>query len=136
MRAPTHLLALALALAACGPEPAPPRCEDAGVALESCDLGAPAPDYHALYESVLRPTCGRAGPSCHGEGSRRALSFLDEDASRAYLLAEDVVPGRAACSELFLRVTSNDPIFRMPPAETLPEASRCDIARWIEAGAP
>jgi hypothetical protein len=125
----------ALVLAACGPQPPPPVCTDAGAALEAC-ASAPIPDYATLFETVLRPTCGREGPSCHGPGADDRLFFIDEEASRAYLLEHHVVPGSAACSELHQRVTSDDPFFRMPPAEPLPEASRCAIARWIEAGAP
>lgn len=127
------LASASLALGACGPEPEP-RCVDAGVAIEHC-ASEPAPDYATLFETVLRPTCGREGPSCHGPGADDSLFFVGAEESRAYLLEHHVVPGSPACSELYQRVTSDDPFFRMPPAEPLSEASRCAIARWIEAGA-
>ncbi|UJR83475.1 Hypothetical protein I5071_55430 [Sandaracinus amylolyticus] len=125
---------IAALLVACGGDGDPPVCDDAG--LPSACESAPVPTYEELYRDVLRPTCGRDGPSCHGEGSRMTLSFVDEAASRDALLERYVTPGSLACSELFRRVTSDDPLFRMPPAEPLPEAARCAIARWIEASTP
>lgn len=123
-----------LLLLACGGDGDSPRCDDAG--LPSACEDVPVPTYEALHRDVLRPSCGRDGPSCHGEGSRMPLSFVDVEASRDALLEHYVVPGSLACSELFRRVTSDEPFVRMPPAEPLPEAARCAIARWIEASAP
>jgi hypothetical protein len=122
-----------LVSAACGPV-ATPACEDSGVSLV-CDEGGAAPDYSELFATLLRPSCGRSGVSCHGEGSDAALLFIDEAESRAYLLEHFVTPGSAACSELYLRATSDDVFFRMPPAQPLSDAERCAIARWIESGA-
>jgi hypothetical protein len=48
-----------------------------------------------------------------------------------------VLPGDAECSELVVRLDTDDDARRMPPgAQALDEAERCSIARWIEDGAP
>lgn len=126
-------LVVTLVSAACAPV-AGPVCDERDAPL-SCDDDGEALRYSALFTGLFRPNCGRSGVSCHGEGSDSVLSFVDEAESHAYLLERFVMPGAPACSELYLRVTSDDVFFRMPPAEPLSHEERCAIARWIAAGA-
>lgn len=132
--APIRLFLVAtLVSAGCAPV-AGPVCDERGTPL-SCDEAGEAPRYSELFAGLLRPNCGRSGVSCHGEGSDSVLSFVDETESYAHVLERFVTPGAPVCSELYLRVISDDLFFRMPPAEPLSQEERCAIARWIAAGA-
>lgn len=61
----------------------------------------------------------------------------DMAATHATLLdSELVIAGDAACSELMVRLDTEDDARRMPPgAQPLDESERCAIAQWIENGA-
>jgi hypothetical protein len=75
--------------------------------------------------------------TCHGPDAekREADLRLDEEASAR---ESAIVPGNAAASELFRRITSSDPDLQMPPPESKYELARSDIEiirRWIDSGA-
>lgn len=94
-------------------------------------------------QPILTPSCSVAG--CHGTPLGAPMSLL---AGVAYAnlvnaptvspssdVALRVAPGSTAQSELYRRVTSADPLIRMPPVAALPQAQIDLIGRWITAGA-
>jgi hypothetical protein len=91
----------------------------------------------------VRPLLSDRCFQCHGAdpSSRRAKLRLDNfegaTADRGDYAA--VVPGDLAASELWSRITSDDPEMVMPPPDAkkrpLTEADRQAIARWIAQGA-
>jgi cytochrome c553 len=102
--------------------------------------GAPEPvDYTRDVRPLLAANCLH----CHGQDptTREADLRLDQFT----ITADDVagaeaviVPGDAAASELFARITSDDPDLRMPPVGSGKELDAEQIEtlrRWIEAGA-
>lgn len=114
------------------PEPQPTRCTSVDVACEPTY----EPTYDAIFTRVLQPTCGKSGSTCHSsQGHQGGLSFEDADVAYDELLESSVRAGDAACSELMVRLQSDDPYQRMPPPAAIPEADRCAIVRWIQAGA-
>jgi hypothetical protein len=127
--------ALCCLLAACS-QPGPATCVDPPPA--GC---APlySPTYDEIFTRTLQPTCGKSGSSCHSaQGAQGGLVF--ENADDAYRRLTDpnrprVVPGDPACSMMIERLSSDDPMRRMPPGRALSEPERCSISKWIEAGA-
>ena len=94
------------------------------------------------YLTQVRPILSRACYNCHGpdEGERKAGLRLDQrDAAVAPLesTARALVPGNLADSELWARITSTDPVLRMPPGDSTPlTPAQLDVVkRWIEQGA-
>ncbi len=96
----------------------------------------------------VRPIFSQYCYACHGpdEDGREANLRLDRwDANEqsptpddAVNLADVVVPGDAAASELLLRISSNDPEQVMPPPDSGKQLSAEQIAllrRWIDQGA-
>ena len=126
-------LAGLLALAA-GPLADPPAAADPTPAAD------PAP---VRFGRDVRPllsdrcfACHGADPSSREAGLRldlREEAVADRDGVRA------VVPGDAGASELWRRITSDDPDVVMPPPHAkkrpLTDAQKEDLARWIEDGA-
>ena len=120
------LAALALVLAAVG---RPARAE------------APVPkliDFNRDVRSILANNCY----ACHGpdKNKRKADLRLDTHEGITAVLEDRhvTVPGHPEKSELFLRVTSQDPDERMPDPKSNKKLSDRDIAvlkRWIEQGA-
>ncbi|MBX3249946.1 MAG: hypothetical protein KF901_22400 [Myxococcales bacterium] len=90
--------------------------------------------FEELYATVLAPSCGLEGPSCHGPGGARSPSMVDLETARREL-APFVIPGDPSCSELVQRVHSSRRLFRMPPAESLDADDVCAIVSWV-AGLP
>ena len=94
------------------------------------------------FGSEVRPILARHCLTCHGpdEEAREAGLRLDvRDAAVADLGGYRAVePGDAEESEIFLRVTSDDPDMRMPPADRHPPLTESEIdtlRRWIDDGA-
>ena len=84
---------------------------------------------HASLATDPMPTCVEAELQLH----LKSDLFGDRDGSRV------VVPGDLAASQLWRRLTSDDPSERMPPADSEPNLSAAQIqliGRWIKAGAP
>jgi hypothetical protein len=81
--------------------------------------------------------------ACHGfdSGKRKAGLRLDDRLGSTQRLESGlnaIVPGDAARSELWRRITSDDPALQMPPAETghrLTADQKETLRRWIEQGA-
>lgn len=94
------------------------------------------------FNRDVRPLLTRKCTSCHG-GVKRAggVSFIQRESvfAKARSGHTPVVPGKLSESELFLRITHDDPDERMPPVEEHPEgltAAEVEIfRRWIESGA-
>jgi hypothetical protein len=132
------LLGAAIALGACS-DPDPDRpC----VALNTqCQPLHDPPTYSKIFTDIFKPNCSATG-SCHGPPSPAAgLSFQDSAEAYDLLLGTKggkarVLPNDPGCSLLAKRLFSTDPAFRMPPGTGLDEAQRCDVAKWLVAGAP
>jgi hypothetical protein len=94
------------------------------------------------FNRDIRPLLSNRCLVCHGpdEAERAADLRLDSFAGATADLGgyAAVVPGDPQASELFVRVTSDDPDLRMPPAEKGPPLKPHELAllkRWIEQGA-
>ena len=103
---------------------------------------AAAEDLVEFNRDIL-PLLSEACYGCHGpdKKSRKAdfrLDLLDDAvADRGGYAA--IVPGQPADSELFQRITEEDPSLRMPPVDSghVLSGGQIDrIRRWIEQGAP
>lgn len=120
-----------LALVACGD----------GEAVEECIPDLPEdcqplyePTFDQVYTQTLEGSCALSG--CHGDGaSQGGLSLEGADAAHAALVdGGRVIPGEAACSALMMRLEAYR-LDVMPPGAQLPDAERCAIGAWIDAGA-
>lgn len=107
-------------------------CSFAGPASPAEDIAAPR------FNRDIRPILADRCFACHGNdvGQREASLRLDtyEGATETA-----IVPGDATNSEIIARVTSDDPDYRMPPADAKkPPLSKDEVEllrRWIDAGA-
>ncbi len=106
--------------------------------LIALSIGSSAGAEESLsFNRDIRPILSDKCFICHGpdSGNRQADLRLDvEDAAKDYA----VVPGSPDDSELMIRVTSEDPDERMPPADSNLSLSAGEIEtlrRWIEQGA-
>jgi hypothetical protein len=125
----------ALVLAACQNYGQPKSVADASEAIPD------RPDYNWDVRPILSQNCFQ----CHGnDGKNRKAGLRLDVADAAYgKLPEDpgkraIVPGNPRRSELFKRITSTDPDYRMPPRDAHKTVSARDIAileRWIKQGA-
>lgn len=91
-------------------------------------------DFDAQIKPILSDRCY----FCHGPdaNNRKAELRLDREAD-----AKDyaIIPGKPDESELYRRITSDDPAERMPPPKSklsLTKQEKEQIKRWIEQGAP
>lgn len=91
------------------------------------------------FNRDIRPIFSDRCYTCHGPdpGNRKTkLRFDVESVAKAMA----IVPGDPAKSELYLRITSKDPVRHMPPAylghAALSEREIDLLRRWIEQGAP
>ena len=114
--------------------------------LGSLFLAAPpAPASESIdYNRDIRPILAANCFACHGFDAhgRKADLRLDR-AEFAYALTEDrlapIKPGDLAASEIWKRITSDDPDDLMPPPSshrTLSAEQKELVRRWIEQGAP
>ena len=96
--------------------------------------GAEAPRFNRDIRPLLADRCF----ACHGPDSaaRKAELRLDLEKSA---LEWAIVAGDAESSELMARISSDDPEYRMPPAESKKPPLSADqvelLRRWIDAGA-
>jgi hypothetical protein len=105
-----------------------------------------APTFANVYANTIMPTCAAAGTACHANpealGARpNGLYFADPDQAHEVLLGAKegalIRPGDPGCSEVIVRLGSDDPLVVMPPGATgLRAEERCSIAQWIDQGAP
>ena len=97
-------------------------------------------DFNRQIRPLLSKHCFR----CHGQDDvhLEAGLRLDERGPAIQQLesgSRPIVPGNAAASELYIRISSEDGNLRMPPAETdvrLTEQEIKTIELWIDQGAP
>ncbi len=105
----------------------------------SASAAAPLVDFNREVRPILSNSCFQ----CHGpdEGSRQIELRLDTKAGAFADLGGEavIVPGDPEASELWQRVSSDDPDVRMPPTDSNQEAltpAQIDtLRRWIEQGA-
>jgi hypothetical protein len=112
----------------------------AGAALA---VQAARPPDKVDFNYSIKPLFSDRCYACHGpdEKARKAKLRLDTQEG-AFKALEDgmfvVKPGDVARSEIYRRITSNDPEEKMPPPKSNLSLSQDDIAlvrRWIEQGA-
>jgi hypothetical protein len=104
--------------------------------------GSPALDEVDFRRDVL-PILSENCFSCHGFAEDARQAGLRLDVSEGALADADsgsaaIVPNRPEESEMWRRVSADDPDIRMPPPETekrLTEPQREVLYRWIEQGA-
>ena len=105
-------------------------------------LGSVGPAQEVNFQRDIQPILSSACFRCHGADAsqRQAQLRLDQQeglfADRGGYHA--VVPGNAEDSQLFLRITSDDPDHQMPPADAVRQLSAQEIEqirRWIQQGA-
>ena len=113
------------------------------VAAEVADAGSARipdrPDWNWDVRPILSQNCF----SCHGQGMQKAGLRLDLQKAAYDPIPDDknkraIVPGNLRKSELYKRITSTNPDYRMPPKEAHKTLSARDIAvieRWIAQGA-
>ena len=96
------------------------------------------PEYNRDIRPILSDNCFR----CHGADSANRQADLRLDLPDAAVLDREgrraISPGDPDDSDVFRRVTSNDPDERMPPPESGSRLTRIEIdriRRWIEQGA-
>lgn len=99
-------------------------------------------EFNRDVRSILSESCF----SCHGPDAmaREAALRLDTEEGAYSVLGEDenrfaIIPGNPEGSELYKRISSDDPDYYMPtPTSNLPHLSTREIAilkKWIEQGA-
>ena len=103
-------------------------------------LTSPATDnrdaHVPSYASEVRPILSRQCLPCHGPDSATRRADLRLDVREGLLGV--VEAGSATESELYQRITSEDPEYRMPPvdhAAALDSDAISTLARWIDSGA-
>ena len=93
-------------------------------------------DFNRDIRSLFSENC----LECHGPDAENRQSDLRLDERSSVFADRDdplIVPGDVQASELFRRVASDDPDYRMPPPDydkRLTKAQVDQIARWIQAG--
>lgn len=118
--------------------------------IQSCNK---SPEQHgeaSLPDSVsynfnIRPILSDKCFICHGpDGSKRQAGLRLDIADSAYKALQEnpgahaIVPGHPERSEVFLRISSEDSTYRMPPVESnlsLTEREIALIKKWIDQGA-
>lgn len=121
------------------------------VTLLSCDPRSAGEGYEEpipeaiSYNFNIRPILSDKCFICHGPDANKRQAGLRLDiAEEAFKALEEnpdahaIVPGDPQSSQVFLRISSKDSAFRMPPAESNLSLSAAEIKlieKWIEQGA-
>jgi mono/diheme cytochrome c family protein len=128
MKRPIRLLALILFVTAAA----------AGLLLPRAAAQAPAGkpvDFNRDVRPILSDNCF----ACHGPDDKQRMARLRFDTREgAFAKPGVIIPGDSANSNLIKRVTSKDPNFRMPPADSghaLNEQQIATLVRWVDEGA-
>ncbi len=102
----------------------------------------PAGDPPVSFDRDVRPLLSDNCFECHGPDSNKRKVKLRLDREEGLFSLRDgvyvITPGEPSKSELFLRITAEDPEFRMPPAEfrhSLEAEEIETVRRWISEGA-
>jgi hypothetical protein len=115
------------------------------VALQALAGAADPPSSAIDFDRQVRPILSERCFTCHGpdDGARQANLRLDTEPGAFAMLSGGglaIVRGDPVASVLMQRVTSGDPVRRMPPAylghDKLPQKEIETLRRWIESGAP
>lgn len=99
------------------------------------------PTWSRVFTETIEPSCAGPGSACHAtpDASGAKGGFVVSDAAATHAALIDggfVVPGDAGCSDLMVRLDTDDSTLRMPPgAAPLDEGVRCSVAQWIANGA-
>jgi Protein of unknown function (DUF1549)/Protein of unknown function (DUF1553)/Planctomycete cytochrome C len=102
--------------------------------LAAC-AGAGEPPAKVDFAHDIVPLLEARCAKCHTRGKYRGSFSLDS--REAILKKKAVVPGKAEQSELYKRVSSKDPDFRMPSkSDPLPAREIALLKAWIDAGLP
>ena len=103
--------------------------------------GAPLPDV-VEFNRDIRPLLSENCFFCHGPDKNKRKADLRLDTAEGLVGKEGMkgtaVPGKPDESELFRRITSNDPEMKMPPHDSGKSLTVRDVAllkKWIEQGA-
>jgi cytochrome c553 len=103
-------------------------------AEQAASAAPPRIDYNWDVRPILSDNCFR----CHGPDSKGRQAGLRLDQKEA-AYAQAITPGKSEESELFRRITSPDPSYRMPPSysapKSLPPADIKTLTEWIRQGA-
>jgi len=105
-------------------------------------LAIPTGDVPVTFDRDVRPILSDNCFECHGPDTNKRKARLRLDREEGLFAVRDgrpvVAPGSSANSELYARITHEDPDSRMPPAEfrhSLDEAELETIRIWIDQGA-
>jgi hypothetical protein len=103
---------------------------------------APDADARSAYGRDIRPILSNSCYPCHGPDAAKRKAGLRLDREESARAARDgrpaIVPGDLAASELYRRITAEDPDERMPPPRSgklLTQTQIEQIRRWIAQGA-
>lgn len=108
------------------------------VAATQLAFAARADETTPKFNRDIRPILSDRCFTCHGpDGNKREAELRLDTPEGAHEYA--IVPGDLDSSEVWSRISSDDPDLQMPPAGSkkpaLSERERDLIRRWIEAGA-
>lgn len=120
-------------------------CSDDGGGTLECvtdvDFATCQPLYQPTWENVhantITRSCSTGGLSCHARAGAQGNVVLG-DAAQSYQALLDggyLLPGNAACSELVMRLYTDDRDLLMPRGARLPDAEACAIGQWVAQGA-
>ena len=105
-------------------------------------LGSVGLAQEVNFQRDIQPILSSACFRCHGADASQRQAQLRLDQQEGLLADRGgyhaVVPGNAEDSQLFLRITSDDPDHQMPPADAVRQLSAQEveqIRRWIQQGA-
>ena len=94
------------------------------------------------FSRQIRPILSAACYQCHGPDEKQRQAALRLDQQESLLVNRDVrpavVPGNHTQSELFHRISTNDPEMRMPPPDVVRQLTEEEIEllkSWINQGA-
>ena len=100
-------------------------------------------EFNRDVRPILSNTCFKChGPDTEANQSKLRLDLRDlaikPHVNKAGRTITGIVPGKPAESEVWMRLTSSDPVKIMPPPDALHQVTEQDrevIKRWIEQGA-
>ncbi len=91
------------------------------------------------FDRDIRPILSDNCFTCHGPDDKKRMAELRLDSKEgAFASTGVIVPGSAAKSRLYQRISAKSPEMRMPPLESghkLTEAQIETVRRWIDEGA-